>query len=265
VHAAADERRHAGDWSVSSAKLGLVMPMAGRGSRFARGGQKQPKPLIDVAGRPAFWWATESVRRAGVVREMVYVVLAEHVTAFGIDQIIWSHYPKARVVTIPGVTSGAAESAAIGVAALESQGPVAVNDCDHAFRVVGWRELVTRLIESAAGALLGFRSASPAYSYVELDLHGDVRGTVEKNPVSPFAIAGCYLFADSVTFLEGYARYRAECEYPELYVSGVYNTLLRRGAHILFRELAGHAAFGTPSELARVDAAHLEHLLQDSP
>src|SRR5436190_2573417 len=139
------------------------MPMAGRGSRFASGGHKQPKPLIDVAGRPAFWWATESVRRAGVVGEMVYVVLAEHVAAFGIDEAISSYYPEARVVTVREVTAGAAESAAIGVAALDSTGPLAVNDCDHAFRVDGLRELVTRLIDSE-GALLGFRSASPAYS-----------------------------------------------------------------------------------------------------
>ncbi|PYP77268.1 MAG: dolichyl-phosphate mannose synthase [Gemmatimonadetes bacterium] len=249
---------------MSATELALVMPMAGRGSRFASGGHRQPKPLIDVAGRPAFWWATESVRRSGVVGEMVYVVLAEHVASFGIDEIISSHYSDARVVTISEVTAGAAESAAIGVAALESSGPVAVNDCDHAFRVDGLRELVASLTDSAEGALLGFRSASPAYSYVALDVDGRVRGTVEKDPVSPFAIAGCYLFASPVTFLEGVARYRAECEYPELYVSGVYNTLLRGGAHILFHELDGHAAFGTPEELTRVDAKQLEQLLTAS-
>jgi dTDP-glucose pyrophosphorylase len=241
------------------------MPMAGRGSRFASGGHGQPKPLIDVAGRPAFWWATESVRRAGVVGELVYVVLAEHVTSFGIDEVISFHYPEARVVTVGEVTAGAAESAAIGVAALDSTGPLAVNDCDHAFRVEGLRELVKTMTASAEGALLGFRSASPAYSYVALDAHGRVSGTVEKDPVSPFAIAGCYLFASPATFLEGATRYRAECEYPELYVSGVYNTLLRGGAHILFHELTGHAAFGTPEELTRVDTARLERLLAGTP
>ena len=250
---------------MSTVGLSLVMPMAGRGSRFARDGRAEPKPLIDVAGRPAFWWATESVRRACVVREMVYVVLAEHVAAFAIDQIILTYYPEAHVVPISHVTSGAAESAAIGVAQLESTGPVAVNDCDHAFRVVELEDLVARLADSADGALLGFRSASPAYSYVAFDVDGRVQGTVEKDPVSSFAIAGCYLFDSPRTFLEGASQYRAECEYPELYVSGVYNTLLRRGADILFHELEGHVPFGTPDELARVDAAYLERLLLDSP
>ena len=32
--------------------LNIVIPMAGRGSRFSEAGYKLPKPLIDVAGKP---------------------------------------------------------------------------------------------------------------------------------------------------------------------------------------------------------------------
>lgn len=113
--------------------LALVMPMAGQGSRFVRAGRTEPKPLIDIAGRPAFWWAAESVRRAVPVREMVFVVLEEHVRTFAIDQAIRDQYHTARIVTVPGVTKGAAESGAVGVAAVGSEGPIAINDCDHAF------------------------------------------------------------------------------------------------------------------------------------
>ncbi|MDP9412820.1 MAG: hypothetical protein M3Q08_01745 [Pseudomonadota bacterium] len=41
------------------ADLAMVMPMAGRGSRFAREGILQPKPLVDLGGKPFFWWATD--------------------------------------------------------------------------------------------------------------------------------------------------------------------------------------------------------------
>src|SRR5437764_12374832 len=98
----------------SSDGLALVMPMAGKGSRFVRTGRKEPKPLIDIAGCPAFWWATESVRATVPVRELVYVVLEEHIRAFAIDEVILDRYPAARVVAVPDVTNGAAESAAIG-------------------------------------------------------------------------------------------------------------------------------------------------------
>lgn len=34
----------------------IVIPMAGRGSRFADVGFERPKPLIDVRGRPMYAW-----------------------------------------------------------------------------------------------------------------------------------------------------------------------------------------------------------------
>jgi hypothetical protein len=63
-----------------------------------------------------------------------------------------------------------------------------------------------------------------------------VSGTVEKDPVSPFAIAGCYLFASPATFLEVLLGIAPSAEYTELYVSGVYNTLLSAELDILFHD-----------------------------
>jgi dTDP-glucose pyrophosphorylase len=232
--------------------VALVMPMAGRGSRFRQGGTLIPKPLVELWGRPLFWWATESVLRAVRVREMVFVVLAKHIERAGIETSIREFYPNARIVAIPDVTAGAAETAAIGATALHTRGPFAVNDCDHAFLGRHVAQLIGQLQGSTEGALLGFRASSPAYSYVRFDARGAVEGTVEKVVASDYAIAGCYLFSDPQTFLERFAAYRAACTYDELFVSGVYNAMLRAGAEVLFRELERHVAFGTPEEHARI-------------
>ena len=37
-------------------KVNIVIPMAGRGSRFANQGYVQPKPLIDVGGKVSRCW-----------------------------------------------------------------------------------------------------------------------------------------------------------------------------------------------------------------
>jgi dTDP-glucose pyrophosphorylase len=237
--------------------IALVMPMAGQGTRFQRIGVPTPKPLVELCGRPFFWWATESVLRSVGVRELVFVVLAEHVEHFGIDAKIRFHYPAARIVTIPEVTSGAAETAAIGVAALETSGPFALNDCDHAFLADGILPIVGELNGRTEGALLGFRSDAPVYSYVRFDDEGRVVGTMEKRVVSEFAIAGCYLFADAQTFAERFADYRRACPYDELFVSGIYNGILRAGGEVLFHELNNHVSFGTPDEYRRVGRADL--------
>ena len=248
---------------VAQGGVALVMPMAGQGSRFVRAGRTEPKPLIDIAGRPAFWWAAESVRRAVPVREMVFVVLEAHLRDFAIDTAIRDLYGEARVVTVPALTKGAAASAAIGVAAVASEGPIAINDCDHAF-VAGdaLRELTAALTRGATGGLLGFPATSPGYSYVALDADGLVTETVEKRVVGEFAIAGCYLFDNAQTYSAALSRYRAECPYPELYVSGIYNVLIRAGMRVEFRELADHMPFGTPEELARLDVTRLDRVLR---
>ena len=240
--------------------IALVMPMAGQGSRFQRTGQLTPKPLVDLWGRPLFWWATESVLRSIAVRELVFVVLADHVERFGIDVTIHSYYPSARVLCIPDSTSGAAATAAIGVAALETPGPFALNDCDHAFLSPGLSPVVEGLYQGSEGALLGFRSDSPAYSYVRFDREGRVEGTAEKQVVSEFAISGCYMFSDAATFAHRFATYRTSCPYDELFVSGIYNAILDAGGDVLFQGLARHVCFGTPEEYQRVRREDLSFL-----
>lgn len=247
------------------ADLALVMPMAGRGSRFTAQGEKLPKPLIEVSGRPFFHWAVDSVLRAVPVREMVFVVLAEHVAAHAIDRRIHAAYPSARIVAIPEPTAGAAETAAIGVAALASRGPIAINDCDHGFAASGLPALLDDLAAGVAGGLVGFRADDPAYSFVRLadDDPRRVLGTVEKQKVGPYAIAGCYLFRDAPTFADAFARYRRACPYAELFLSGVYNLLCDAGETVRFQPLDAHLSFGTPEELARLAPDALPRLFAE--
>lgn len=237
------------------APLAMVMPMAGRGSRFSSEGAELPKPLIDLCGKPFFWWATESVRRIAPIAEMVFVVLEEHVRSFAIDAAVRRHYPDASIVALPDVTEGAAETAALGLAALETPGPVAICDSDHAFDCRDARPVVERLGRGTDAALFCFESTDPAYSYARLDGDGAVVGTVEKQAVSPLAIAGCYLFASPSIFLDAYRSYRLDCPYDEHFVSGVYNRLIASGGRVGKHVLANHVSFGTPAELARVLAA----------
>ncbi len=228
------------------------MLAAGRGSRFAKIGIHKPKPLIDIERRPFFWWATESVRRAADLRQMVFVVLQEHVEQFSIDQKIKSYYPDATVVAIPDVTSGAAETAKIGIEALQVPGAVAINDCDHAFICHGFPETLKALQRTVTGALMCFRSTDPAYSYLRFNLKNEITGTVEKQVASPFAIAGCYLLAHSEHFSDIYKNYQQTCSYSELFLSGIFDLLIQSGSKIGMLELERHCSFGTPEEQASI-------------
>ena len=41
--------------------INIVIPMAGRGSRFASAGFELPKPLIDVMGKPMIDWVIDNI------------------------------------------------------------------------------------------------------------------------------------------------------------------------------------------------------------
>ena len=70
------------------AKLHLVMPMAGRGSRFFENGFVMPKPLIEINGRPFFYWATQSIAKFVDCADITFVVLEEHIRDHAIDREI---------------------------------------------------------------------------------------------------------------------------------------------------------------------------------
>jgi len=247
AHSKPDELR------VMSNELALIVPAAGRGSRFSRFGAVAPKPLIELEGRPFVWWAVESVRRQVKLRQLIFVVLQEHIADFAIDQQIKSYWPDATIVSLAEVTSGAAETAEMGLNALTAPGPVAINDCDHAFVCDSLPGAVSALqAGSMEAVLMCFRSTNPAYSYARIGPGGEVTGTAEKQVISPFAIAGCYLFGSAERFKALYQYYRESCPYDELFVSGMFNLLVERGLPAGMIEVDAHCSFGTPEELQAV-------------
>ena len=46
--------------------LNIVVPMAGRGSRFVQAGYVMPKPLIDIYGHPMIEYVVKNIRPAFV-------------------------------------------------------------------------------------------------------------------------------------------------------------------------------------------------------
>jgi dTDP-glucose pyrophosphorylase len=229
--------------------LNLIVTMAGLGSRFAKNGEKSPKPLINFMGKPFFWWATESVRSDNILSSLTFVVLQQHINDFQIDDIIRQLYPESKIVSLDRVTSGAAETAikALLQSGMQS-GPIGFLDCDHAFDIGNINNELVGL-KTDAGALCYFSSDNPAFSYIVSDETNCIVGTVEKKVASNQAIAGLYLFKDAATFINAYEKYEQNCPYSELFMSGIYNELIRGGKKIISIELKKHVSFGTPEEL----------------
>jgi MobA-like NTP transferase domain len=231
----------------------MIMPMAGLGSRFAKQGETLPKPLIDLFGKPFFEWASLGILEALPNARLVYVVLQQHVVHFAIDHRIRGVFPQAEILVVPEVTSGALETALRGVALATAGTPILINDCDHAFRYSALPRAIDALRLGAAGFLSHFKSGNPHFSYAAYDVQENLIETAEKRVIGERAIAGIYGFRDSETLCQAADLYAANCPYPELYVSGIYNQIVAQSGRVLGFDLDAHLPFGTPEEVARIE------------
>ncbi len=230
-------------------RLHLIMPMGGGGTRFGNKGFNVPKPLIELQGRPFFYWAAQSVLKFVPVKDITFVVLQEHIDRFGIDSAILQWFPAARIRVIPHVLNGAVLTCLEGVKVIEDGGPILFNDCDHAFMAPRFEQFcLDGCPDDVDGALLTFISDSPNFSYVRFAEDGRVCGTVEKEVVSSEAICGAYYFRNRELFETAAAEYLEHCSYKEFFMSGVYNELADRGCRIVTFPIDEHISFGTPEE-----------------
>lgn len=230
-------------------KLHLVMPMGGKGSRFLQQGYDYPKPLLQIHGKPFFYWAVQSVVRFIDVEDIIFVVLQEHIEQYGIDKVIWNYYPNAIIHSIPEVLNGAVLTCLEGVREISDTQPVLFNDCDHIFHCTVFEQYCNDGLENAPdGALLTFWSDEDKYSYLRYDSDGNVAETVEKKAISNDAICGCYFFRNKFVFEQAAKEYLTACSYAEFFVSGVYNVMAKERKIIRGFRTDFHVAFGTPEE-----------------
>lgn len=230
-------------------KLHLIMPMGGAGSRFFKNGFAIPKPLIEINGKPFFYWATRSVEKYVEFMDITFVVLREHIAEFNIDKVILKYFPEAiiEVVNFEEVKSGPVITCLAGIKNINDNLPILFNDCDHMFACNTFATAINSGSWDCDGALLSFDSDQPQFSYIQYD-NGQIVGTVEKKVVSEHAICGAYMIRNAEIFRKMAEEYLKKCNYKEFFVSGIYNVMCQNGLNVQDYTVDFHVPFGTPAE-----------------
>lgn len=225
------------------------MPMGGAGSRFFKDGFVMPKPLIEISGKPFFYWATRSLEKYIDIADLTFVVLNEHITEFKIDENIKKYFPRAKIVSVDfeEVQSGPVMTCLAGLKNIHDDQPILFNDCDHMFSCGSFSEDMNNGTWNYDGALLTFASDQPQFSYIQYE-GGKVVGTVEKKVVSNHAICGAYVVRNAQMFRDMAEEYLRRCDYSEFFVSGIYNVMCEKGYEVKNYTVDFHVPFGTPVE-----------------
>jgi len=233
--------------------INVVIPMAGKGSRFSQAGYEKPKPFIDVGGIPMI----ELVLRNLYHQDAKYTLIgqAEHAEANrSIVNRLKREY-NANYVTIAGITEGTACTLLHARSYFNDENPLVVANSDQ-FIEFNFQQFVDASLQShSEGTILVFKdnSRNPKWSFVEANSEGDVIRVKEKEPISDLATVGIYLFRRGKDFIESaidmiLAKDKVNNEY---YTCPVYNYLIQKKqkinvARIQETQMNG---LGTPEDL----------------
>ena len=232
--------------------LTIVIPMAGRGSRFALEGYVDPKPLIPVEGMPMIQLVIENLRPSRPHR-FVFICQREHVTAYGLNAKLEAWASGCAIVALDGVTEGAACTVLTARSYIDG-GPLMIANSDQ-FIDISIDDYLATMDEGFDGLIMTMKANDPKWSFVGFGADGSVDRVVEKEVISDEATVGIYNFASGADFLNAAdAMIASDMRVNgEFYVAPVYNDLIARGARIAVFNVGevgrGMYGLGTPADL----------------
>jgi dTDP-glucose pyrophosphorylase len=234
--------------------LNIVLPIAGRGSRFATAGYTLPKPLIPVHGSPMIAAVVRNVRPRGEHR-FIFVALAEHLEHAGMRQALEAAAPGCVIVPVDRVTEGAACTVLLARNHIDSSDPLMLANSDQ------WVDIdINDYLDAmdryrADGLIMTMEADDPKWSFVGLDRNRFVTRVVEKQVISNEATVGIYNFRRGSDFCRAADQMIAKDlrVNNEFYVAPVYNEMIEDGARIAIYNVGsegnGMYGLGIPSDL----------------
>ncbi|MEO7363252.1 MAG: glycosyltransferase family 2 protein [Gemmatimonadaceae bacterium] len=238
--------------------MNIVMPMAGRGSRFADVGVKVPKPLIDVRGRPMYAWAMDSLPLT-LASRVIFICLAEHLVDGALEQDIRTRYAHLDpvIVALNRVTEGQACTVLMARDLIDNALPLIIYNADT-YCETTLECTLPALPATVRGILSVFRADGDKWSFARTDANGRVVETAEKRRISEWATTGLYYFAEGREFVTHAEAMIAadERQNGEFYVAPVYNRLIAAGGDVRIDVARDVWVLGTPEDLAHFEAGY---------
>lgn len=248
----------------------LLVPMAGRGARFADAGFAMPKPLIEVDGRPMVVNAAKSLPPCG---RQVFVALDEHLEHFPVAGALDREFPGCKIVGLRGVTEGQAITCRVGLAAEEGFRPLFVGASDNG--MLYDHERLQALVRTGAdvvafGFMGGATGARRPAMYGWIDADGDgirrvsVKVPVSEDPAKDWAVVGAFFFRTIDTFrraVESLVSKNVRVN-GEFYVDSLVNEIIEAGGSAKLLKVDHYLCWGTPDDLRtyRYWAEHFRHV-----
>lgn len=229
--------------------LNIVVPMAGRGSRFAQAGYEMPKPLIDVYGHPMIEYVTKNITPKCDHR-FIYICQEEHLKKYGLAEKLESIAPGCEIVTVDHITDGAACTVLLSEIFIDNNDSLMIANSDQ-FVDTDINDYISAMGE-ADGLIMTMPSDDPKWSFINYDENRYVTVVREKEVISNEATVGIYNYKHGKDFVK-YAHQMIDKNIRvnnEFYVAPVYNEMIEDGKKIGFNNVGEKMyGLGIPEDL----------------
>lgn len=235
--------------------LNIVIPMAGRGSRFASAGFTDPKPLITIGEKRMIELVVENLTPR-VPHRFIFICQKAHLDQYNYQPKLQAIAKGSEIITIDGVTEGAACTVMWAKDWIDNENPLMIANSDQWVDVDIDRYLKEMDVNHLDGLIMTMKSNDPKWSFVEFNERGTVKNVVEKEVVSNEATVGIYNFRHGSDFCK-HAKFMIESDERsngEFYVAPVYTYLYKIdnakiGVYNVGEEANGMYGLGTPADL----------------
>lgn len=232
--------------------LNIVIPMAGKGSRFASAGYEDPKPLIKVNGIEMIRLVIGNLK-PDCDHRFIFMCLQEHINKYSVDKKLEKWCPGCIVIPVKEVTEGAACTVLLAEEYINTNDPLMIANSDQ------WVEIdineYLKSGENSDGLIMTMKADDPKWSFVRFGEDGKVCEVVEKQVVSDEATVGIYNFAHGKDYV-AYAHKMIDANLRvngEFYVAPVYNQMIAKKGKIAIYNIGtdteGMYGLGIPEDL----------------
>lgn len=238
----------------------LLLPMAGRGSRFSEVGYELPKPFLPVNESIM---VVEAVKCLPKTTNKVFICLNEHYEKYNLTETLSEYFDKIQISKISKVTEGQAITCELGIKEfqIDEGKPILISACDNGLNYN--TQIAQKLLDNENIDIIvwSFRNNQSSrlnpdsYAWLEVDLEDNIKYVsckkfIYEDPLKTHAIIGTIFFRKAKYFLDGLNKNINENVRTngEFYVDDVLNQNIRDGLTVKVFEVENYICWGTPDD-----------------
>ncbi len=228
----------------------VIMPMAGRGSRFLVSNYNRPKPLIEVFGKPMFIHALKSLENVSF-NQIIFIALIEHQVSFDLNSIIESEIKiKSELLLISEVTEGQLCTALIAKELINTDEDILIISADTIVESDIGNDIKVKSAD-CEGIISVANMLGDRWSFAKTNSMGNVIEVTEKLRISDNASTGLYYFSNGKKFVDRAEKMIADKKTTkgEYFIMPLYRDYIDAGENIRLSNASRMWDLGTPESL----------------